>query len=878
MPSALETLVKIIKLEKEQGYKNNAVIGGLAAYSESWKDDAHAQARKPMHHMLVEELTTLLQKYDNIEKHAERRDTIAYMLNRIMGRIPPPPEYQVREEEKAPPVQTSEPLKAAPEKAPQRERKKGKTRQQKRGKSRPRGLDGEVENTSRGEGTVWRDSNIRSSGQDIAAQPRLARPPRKTRETIEPEEATDIMRGLNAPVTKVKGVGPRMAKSLDHLNIENINDLLFHLPRRYDDYTHLDYIRKLPVNTVATVIGTVKKTEQRVGRNKRRDFYMEIDDGTGVLAVVFFGQHFLVKQIRRGKQIVLSGKTSVFGNRLQMVNPEWEELDSENLHTVGIVPVYPLTAGLTARRLRRLMKETVEYWADHLPDYMPEAVLDRSEMGDLGWTIRNLHFPEGQDHLQHARNRYVFDQLLLLQLAILANRRDWKSVPGHPLTIADDFLEPFIESVFPYELTGAQRQSVEDIRRDISKDSPMNRLLQGDVGSGKTAVAVTALAMAFANGKQSAIMAPTGILAEQHYRGISATLEKMPGENKPVIALLTGSLTTSERESIYRGIADGSIDIVIGTHALIQEGVEFKSLAVAVIDEQHRFGVEQRGTLRGKGTNPHLLVMTATPIPRTLALTLYADLDLSVMDEMPPGRIPIETRIVHDVERERIYGFIEAEITKGRQAFVIHPLVEASDKIDAKAATDAYEELSKVFFRHKVGLLHGRMKSVEKDEIMAAFANGEYDVLVTTSVAEVGVDVPNASVIVIEGANRFGLAQLHQFRGRVGRGQHASYCLLIPDADTQESEERLQAMEKTTDGFELAEVDWKMRGAGDLVGTKQSGRTALQIMEFMSPKLVELAQREARTIYEEDPYLDQQEHRLLAQRVDMLYNEESDVS
>ncbi len=856
MPSALETLVKILKLERRQGYKNNAVIGGLAAYGETWAPGAHKQARKPEHHMLVDELSHLLKVYEDIDNRNARHDAVNYMMDRIMGRAPTPPEFQVAEIETEPPPPLDEPgEESVTEVEPPPE---PRTKQRERSQP-PR---------------KRRDPNQ----TDLPTRPRLARPPRSQRKDIDPEEATDIMRGLDAPVNNVKGVGPRMVESLDKLGIQTISDLLFFLPRRYDDYTQLAYISRLEPETTVTVIGTVRFTQVRQGRNSRQDFYLELDDGSGVLNVIFFGQHYLSRQLRVGKQIVLSGKTTVFRDRLQMVNPEWEELESENLHTVGIVPVYSLTEGLNTRRLRRLMRDTVEYWTEHLPDYVPADTLDRAELGDLGWTIKNLHFPESEDHLRHARRRFIFDQLLLLQLAILANRREWQAVPGQSLPITDEFLDSFIDTVFPYPLTGAQRRAVDDIRRDIAMPTPMNRLLQGDVGSGKTAVAVTALAMAFANGKQAALMAPTGILAEQHYRGISKALESMPGEHKPAVALLTGSLSETERQAVYDRLVDGSIDIVIGTHAIIQSGVEFNDLALAIIDEQHRFGVGQRGTLRGKGTNPHILVMTATPIPRTLALTLYADLDLSIMDEMPPGRKPIQTRIVENVERERIYSFVEAQIEQGRQAFIVHPLVEASDKIEAKSATEAYEELSKVFFRHRVGLLHGRMKSAEKDEIMAAFANHEFDVLVTTSVAEVGVDIPNASVIIIEGANRFGLAQLHQFRGRVGRGEHASYCLLIPDTVTPEGQERLQAMEDTNDGFKLAEIDWKLRGAGDLVGVRQSGRNTLQLMEAMTPELVELAQREARTIYVEDPYLSQEVHHLLAERVDMLYNDQSDVS
>jgi ATP-dependent DNA helicase RecG len=1010
----METLVKILKLEREQGCKNQAVIGGLDAYGRNWGDDARKAARKPEHHRLIDELIALMGRYEQIENRADRTRTVNYMIDRIMGRVPAPPEYQVQPGEAAstpqapatdpetarpgeggrqradrPPrdqreprakddrpdddrrrdaerrpdrnraqenrprhdhsEQLFEPATEAPSehravydegegaaerpaetqardhaptgrKAPERrqsptekpvrqdrpERKSKPARgnrsdsqrkeyrspsiDSRREEPRPAAYEPEFENSSYDDpdgGHNRRGGDYaRTAEPDIRPLPKLARPPRKPRPLIDPQEAADINRGLKAPVLTVKGIGPRMAESLDRLGIRTINDMLYNLPRRYDDYTRMDYISRLLPGQTVSVMGVVRFTEVRVGRTSRRDFYLELDDGSGILSVIFFGQHFLVRSIRKDLQIVVSGDVTRFGHRLQMVNPEWEEVDPENLRTPGIVPVYRLTEGLGAKSLRRLMDSTVEYWAEHIQDYMPEAVLERAELADLGWTIKNLHFPAGWDHLHHARRRYAFDQLFALQLAILANRRDWQSVPAQPILTGDDFLEPFLETVFPYPLTGAQRRAIEDIRRDIANPIPMNRLLQGDVGSGKTAVAITALAMTFANGRQAALMAPTSILAEQHYRGISRALEGLPaaltGERRPVIGLLTGSLSTGERESIYRGLADGSIDIIIGTHALIQSGVEFNDLALAVIDEQHRFGVEQRGALRGKGTNPHLLVMTATPIPRTLALTLYADLDLSVMDEMPPGRTPIATRIVQPVERERIYGFIQKQVSEGRQAFVVYPLVEASEgdegQSENRAATEAFEHLKKVFFRHRVGLLHGRMKPSEKDQVMADFSEHKFDILVTTSVAEVGVDVPNATVIVIEGANRFGLAQLHQFRGRVGRGQFPSYCLLIPDAETPEALERLAIMEATSDGFMLAEYDWKLRGAGDLVGTRQSGKVSLQLAEFVTPELTALAQREARTLYEEDPYLQDPAHLLLAQRVTMVRDEDSDIS
>lgn len=882
MPSALETLVKILKLEREQGCNNTAVIGGLAAFGKQWVGDAHKQARKPEHHRLVDELEVLLTGYEAIESRTERHERIQYMMDRIMGRVPPPPEYQVEPEltpePKQPPARSAEPPPPPAARPPK----------QARGSKKPRGQETTPQQQAMAFETVDEFASPpdrRGGGSrpqtalDINLSPvALARPPRRPRPPLDPAEAADILGGVKKRVSVVKGVGERMAESFARLGVHTVNDLLYFLPRRYDDYTQMPPISQLKPDMTVVVIGTVRHVETVIGRSSRKDFRLVLDDGTGLLNVIFFGQHFISRYVRPGDQLTLSGTTTLYAGRLQMNNPLWEHLDSDNLQTVGIVPVYSLTEGLKARGLRRLMKTAVEYWADRLPDYIPEPVLERGELADLGWALRNIHFPEGWDHLEHARRRLTFDDLLLLQLAILGNRRDWQALPADPLYVDDGFLETFLATVFPYELTGAQRRAVDDIRRDISAEQPMNRLLQGDVGSGKTAVALTALAMAVAAGKQATLMAPTSILAEQHYRNISAALSRLPGERKTVVALLTSALTKTEREAVYNGMADGSIDIVIGTHAVIQEGVVFQDLGLAIIDEQHRFGVEQRGALRGKGKNPHLLVMTATPIPRTLALTLHADLDLTIIDEMPPGRLPVDTRVIEPIARERAFSFVESQLEQGRQAFIVHPLVEQSDKIDAMSALEAYERLSQVFYQFRVGLLHGRMKPAEKDAVMAAFSAGEYDVLVTTSVAEVGVDVPNASVIVIESANRFGLAQLHQFRGRVGRGEHASYCLLIDDSNTPEARERLEALEQISDGFRLAEIDWKLRGAGDLLGTRQSGQLMFRMADYITPELVELAQREARTIYAEDPYLAAEAHQLLAQRVQIMHDERADIS
>lgn len=913
MPSALETLVKILKLEREKGFQNTAVDGGLSAFSIRWAEQAHTQARKPEHHALVDELSSILQRYEAEPARDSRNSSVEYMMGRITGRVAAPPEsieaaavWSQRMQANPPPESQPQPLPA--NSPPPRERNDSRNRNEdnKHGTQQPREEQRQKQNQPN---TQKRDQNQNRQGPkggsqrghsegeggdfssldtlefrsgaakpDLPETPRLARPPRTPRREMTPDEASDLLRGLNSSVDVVRGVGPSKEEMLQRLGINTINDLLTFLPRRYDDYTQISLISRLETGKTVTVIGTVKHTEVRIGQRGRKDFFMVVDDGSASIGVTFFSQHYLMQAIRPGAQLVLHGDTTEFRGRIQLTNPDWDSLDVDDLKSIGIVPVYPLTEGLNGKSLRKLMKRTVEYWSEQVPDYVPISTLDRAELGDLGWSYRNLHFPESPDHLYHARRRFVFDELLLMQLAILDNRRVWQSDPAYPLHVSDEDLRTLVSAMFPYELTSAQQKVITDIRADISRNVPMNRLLQGDVGSGKTAVAITAAAVAFLNGKQSAIMVPTGILAEQHFQSIGRALAAVPFEHKPNVALLTGSTPQSQRDAIYEGLANGSIHVIIGTHALIQQGVNFASLGFAVIDEQHRFGVEQRGLLRGKGQNPHLLVMTATPIPRTLALTLYADLDLSVINEMPPGRVPVKTRMVDQAALERVHDFVKARLDEGQQAFIVYPLVEASESIEAESAIEAFEQLKQVYFHYRVGLLHGRMKPLEKDAVMTAFRNHEFDLLVTTSVAEVGVDIPNASVIVINGANRFGLASLHQFRGRVGRGGLESFCFLINDSSQPLAQNRLRALEQTSDGFKLAEIDWQLRGPGDLVGTRQSGQPVFQLMEVMTPELVELAQREARTIYEEDNTLSLPQHHLLAQRVKMLRDERSDLS
>ncbi len=855
MPTALETLVKILRLEREQQCRDTAVAGGLGAYSKVWEPDALRQARNNQQRELVEELRALMQGYSGLRNADARSERVQYMLDRIHARVRPDSQRNAAKNKGG---RTSG--------RNRREQKTGKGRRQGRGASSGR------------EAGRRSSRSVRASRPDIANRVPLDQPPRRQRNPQDPTVALARLRELEQPLTVLQGIGDRRAGIFARLGIHTLADLLYFMPRRHDDYRQERYLGRLEPDMRVTVVGRVRQTAIRNVPGGRRDFRVVVEDESGRLDAVFFGQHWLTTRIRPGDLIVLSGCTSAWGSRLQMSNPEWEPLDPENLQTVGLVPVYPLTEGLTQRGIRRVMRDVVSDKTRDLPDPVPEATLERAGLADLDWALLQAHFPKGPDHLRHAQDRLLFDELLALQLAVLESRREWQSRPADALAMPDDEFAELQSRLFPFQLTAAQRQAVAEIRHDMATEVPMNRLLQGDVGSGKTAVAMLAMFLAFQSDRQAALIVPLSVLAGQHFRNLTEMIARLPEDRRPSLALLTGATRGEERERTLADLASGVLDIVIGTHALLQEGVEFNDVGLVVIDEQHRFGVEQRRSLRGKGRNPHLLLMTATPIPRSLALTLYADLDLSVIDELPPGRGTVQTTIIEPVARERAFSFVAAELARGRQAFIVHPLVEESENPDIRAATVARDELEEVFHRFRVALLHGRMSVSGKDEVLRAFSRGDTDVLVTTSVAEVGVDIPNASVMVIEGANRFGLAQLHQFRGRVGRGEHQSHCLLIPDSKDAAARERLEALEQYSDGFSLAELDWQTRGSGDLAGTRQSGGGLLQMAEFLTPQLVALARREARTINLEDPALALPQHELLAFRVGQLRDQRSDIS
>ncbi|MGD2207236.1 MAG: ATP-dependent DNA helicase RecG [Anaerolineae bacterium] len=704
------------------------------------------------------------------------------------------------------------------------------------------------------------------------------RPPRTTptpsRPAEKPPERPSL--GLDAEVSSLPGISTTYTKRLKRLGISTVGDMLYHFPHRFDDYSALKPIDRLEYGEETTIVGTVWETRSRKTRGGGTIVTSVIADASGTIEAVWFNQPYLTRQLRSGRRIVLSGKVDEYLGRLTMSAPTWEPLARELIHTARLVPVYPLTRGISARWMRRQMKRVIDHWAPRLKDPLPEEIRAQNELMDLSTAIQQIHYPDTRELAEEARRRLSFDEFLLIQLGMLRQRQEWQSQQGVPLPLNRDCLDGFLNSL-PFELTEAQKRSLDQVLTDLTKPRPMGRLLQGDVGSGKTVIAAAAMLMTVAAGRQAALMAPTEILAEQHYQTITEMLADAEewGLERPISTLLlTGSLRRVERREIYTDLASGEADIVVGTHALIQKHVTFSNLALTIVDEQHRFGVTQRATLREKGSSPHVLVMSATPIPRSLALTIYGDLDISVIDELPPGRQPIETHWLLPRERERAYAFLRSQIERGRQAFVLYPLVEESDKVEARAAVEEYERLQReVFADLELGLLHGRMKGQEKDEVMTRFRDGEIDTLVSTSVIEVGIDVPNATVMLVEGADRFGLAQLHQFRGRVGRGAHKSYCLLISDAaspddpQTKGTWERLKAIEETQDGFILAQKDLELRGPGDFFGVRQSGLPMLRLASLSNVKILEQARTAAQTIFQDDPTLSQPAHHLLFEQL-----------
>jgi ATP-dependent DNA helicase RecG len=690
----------------------------------------------------------------------------------------------------------------------------------------------------------------------------------------------------------LKGVGPRRAADLQHVGLSTVEDLLYRFPTRYEDRGHFQTIASLRPGVAASIAGEVLSSGVRPTRRPRfRIFEMLIRDRTGSLRAIWFNQPFLNDVFHPHQRVILYGKLELSSHGLQMQNPQYELLrgddettslagqasaggeppeagasaprggvaapahevmeDEETIHTGRIVPVYEKTGQLTAKLQRALVYQALQTLPPTLPDPLPDEVRRRQGLIDRRQALQDVHFPPADVPLEQlnafrspAHRRLIFEEFFLFQLGIVLRRRRADTERKARPVVVTDATRDAVRRVLPFRLTNDQKTAVREIVTDMQRPQPMNRLLQGDVGAGKTIVALMAALVAMENGLQVAFMAPTEILAEQHFFNIRRLLES----SRFRIALLTGATPARKRRELLAELAGGSLQMAIGTHALVQEDVAFHELGLAVIDEQHRFGVLQRATLRAKGLHPDVLVMTATPIPRTLALTTYGDLDVSVIREMPPGRKPISTTARPESRRDEIYAFVRDQIEQGRQAYIIYPLVEESEKVDLKAATEMADHLSQdVFPELRVALLHGRMKQDAKDRVMGGFARGEFHILVSTTVVEVGVDVANATVMVVEHAERFGLSQLHQLRGRVGRSEHKSYCILLYQSPlSEQGRERLKALTDTTDGFEIAERDLALRGPGDFFGTRQSGLPTLRVGDLLRDHAVmEEARREA---------------------------------
>ena len=678
---------------------------------------------------------------------------------------------------------------------------------------------------------------------------------------------------LQTPLQFLKGVGPRKAADLKKAGLHTVEDLLFRFPMRYEDRSRMQPIIGLRPGQMASVAGEVLHCHlQHTRRANFRLFTALVQDASGQIQVVWPNQAFLKDVIRPHQHIVLFGKVELWGSRgLQITDPEFEivegtsEADSrgggqeaapEGLHTGRIVPVYERTGSVTTNMQRRYVWQALHMLPAPLFDPVPEDVLRAHGWPERRAALHAAHFPDADadpaalnGFRTPAQRRLIFEDFFVFQAGLALRRHENAQVKKGHVCLVDDHIRAAARAVLPFKLTSGQRDALAEIVADLQRPWPMQRLLQGDVGAGKTIVAVLAAVVAMENGYQVAVMAPTEILAEQHYRTVMRWLDG----TKYRVRLLTGRVTAAKRRDLLPAIARGEIDLVIGTHALVQEHVTFRDLALVVIDEQHRFGVLQRGTLAGKGVHPDVLVMTATPIPRTLALTECGDMDVSVIRGLPPGRQPIRTVVKPDSRRDEVYALIRDEVARGRQAYVVYPLVEESEKMDLRAATAMAAELAGVFPEYQVALLHGRMKGDDKDAVMRAFADGRLQVLVATSVVEVGVDVPNATLMVVEHAERFGLSQLHQLRGRIGRGAHASTCVLVYQAPwSDEARERLKAMASSADGFVIAEKDLQIRGPGDFFGTRQSGLPQLRAGDLTrDADLLERAFSEARARVEQ---------------------------
>jgi ATP-dependent DNA helicase RecG len=804
LPAELETALKILVAEANDGFRDRIVIGGLSGFFTNLarRDDGDD----------VRNAAALLQDYGNLE-HERRIGRIDAVLKMLESRQPAP--------------QAKQPVAPAPQQKPQK-----------------------------------------------AEPPWTWLPP--------PAAGTS----LSAPIDSLQGIGPVRARLYRRLALRTVRDLLFHFPIRYVHYPPPIPIAQLFFQQEASVEGTLARLEVEDLRRGLKKLHAYVRDPTGTAHAIWLRHGVARVGVNPGQPVALSGKLLQQGRQLIFDNPDYERADGPRVHTRTTIPVHPLTAGLTEREVRSRVHWAVGGFASAVPEPLPQDLRERYRLMPIAEALRQMQYPSSEEQAAEARRRFAFEELLTIQLVVVQRKLHAQHDAAAPMTRHEAALSA-LEHGLPFTLTAAQRRVTDEILRDLAQPRPMTRLLQGEVGSGKTAVAALALLNGVANGFQGALMAPTEILAEQHFTTL-ARLYADAGERieavigrRPVVTLLTGSTKGKERTRTYAGVADGSVDVLVGTQALIQDKLEFARLGLVIVDEQHRFGVRQRVTLRRRtaDTVPHLLVMTATPIPRTLALSLYGDLDLSVIDQMPPGRTPPRTVLVEAPDRGLAYERVRRAVADGEQAFVICPLVEESEVLEAKAATEEYERLQQGELKSlRLALLHGRMKAADKDAVMRAFRDRQLDVLVSTAVVEVGVDIPNATVMLIEGAERFGLAQLHQFRGRIGRGDRPSVCILLSDLPDPAANERLQAVVKTTDGLALADQDLRLRGPGDFFGVRQSGLPDLKVARLDDAPLIESARAAATDILERDPELSAPPHAALREHLEAFLARASEPS
>ena len=827
----LQILANILRLEKRRGFRDDAVIGGLDAFLQRRKSEIDSSLVIPASYAAMKLnqrsrwIADTLSKLDAIGNSPTTSDKAASTAARSPSKpyvVPRPFDHPIEREVASPRSAQAEKSRNGPSKIP-------------------------------------------SPRKPSAAKPAIK---------------------LGDDVSRLPSVNSRTKARLNTLGIETVEDLIYHFPHRHDDFRDVRKIAELVPGETQTLKATVWEASE-TGRGRVKNAQAVLGDETGNIRAIWFNQGYLVRTLKPGTTIIISGVPKVYRGRIVFQSPEYDLFNDREdpLHAGRLVPIYPLTDGLYQRTIRRAVRQALDAALPQVQDYVPQETLRHYDLMSLRKAIRSMHHPDSQEEAEPARRRIAFDEMFMLQLVVARRRIEWQTSGGAVRLRSDDgHLDAFIQSL-PYSFTDAQTRSLAEILADLNREIPMSRLLQGDVGSGKTVVATAALLLAALNDQQGALMAPTNILSEQHFLTVSKLLggieselssetyftAEIPSFNRSVtICLLTGSLRRRARQEMHERIASGEVDIVIGTQALIQESVDIPRLSLVVVDEQHRFGVLQRMNLRHRGGTPHMLAMSATPIPRSVRLTMLGDLELSVIDELPPGRQKIRTRWVEPNQRDNAYSIVRQEVRAGRQAFIICPLIEESEAIQARAATEEYERLSKLVFSDlKLGLLHGRLSQDESETVMRSFKEGEINILVATSVIEVGIDIPNATVMLIDGADRFGLAQLHQFRGRVGRGEHPSQCLLLSDSPSNSARERIRILERTMDGFEIAEEDLRLRGAGEYMGTRQSGLNDLKVARLTDLDIMQMARQEAKRLLDVDPKLEAHEHSAIAKRFEL---------